>query len=134
QLIIRSVGRVQRPEEVANIPIKFDAGVEPILVKDVADVGIGSKVRTGAATENGNEAVIGTAMMLAGENSRLVARRVTERLKEIQSKLPPGVVIRPVYDRADLVDRTIRTVERNLFEGAILVIAVLLALLGNWPA
>ena len=134
QLIIRSVGRVQKAEEVANIPIKFGAGVQPILVKDVADVGIGSKVRTGAATENGEEAVIGTAMMLAGENSRLVAKRVSERLKEIQTKLPAGVVIRPVYDRAELVDRTIHTVEKNLFEGAILVVAVLLALLGNWRA
>jgi len=134
QLFIRSVGRVQKAEEVANIPIKFGAGVRPILVKDVADVGIGSKVRTGAATENGEEAVIGTAMMLAGENSRLVAKRVSDRLKEIQTKLPEGVVIRPVYDRSKLVDRTIHTVEKNLFEGAILVVAVLLALLGNWRA
>ena len=134
QLIIRSVGRVQKAEEVANIPIKFGGGVQPILVKDVADVGIGSKVRTGAATENGEEVVVGTAMMLAGENSRLVAKRVSERLREIQSKLPPGVVIHPAYDRADLVDRTIHTVAENLFEGAILVVGVLLALLGNWRA
>jgi cobalt-zinc-cadmium resistance protein CzcA len=134
QLIIRSVGRVQTANEVANIPLKFGARVQPILVKDVAEVGIGSKVRTGAATEDGDETVIGTAMMLAGENSRLVAKRVTDRLKEIQNKLPPGVVIRPVYDRADLVDRTIKTVEKNLFEGAILVVAVLVALLGNWRA
>jgi heavy metal efflux system protein len=134
QLIIRSVGRVRTADDVANIPLKFGAGVQPILVKDVAEVGIGSKVRTGAATENGEEAVVGTAMMLAGENSRLVAKRVTDRLKEIQNKLPEGVVIRSVYDRADLVDRTIKTVEKNLFEGAILVVAVLLVLLGNWRA
>ena len=134
QLIIRSVGRVRTVDEVANIPLKFGAGVQPILVKDVADVGIGSKVRTGAATANGEEAVVGTAMMLAGENSRLIAKRVTERLQEIQNKLPDGVVIRPLYDRADLVDRTIKTVEKNLFEGAILVVAVLLVLLGNWRA
>jgi cobalt-zinc-cadmium resistance protein CzcA len=134
QLIIRSVGRVRTVDEIASIPLKFGAGVQPILVKDVADVGIGSKVRTGAATENGEEAVIGTAMMLAGENSRLIAKRVNERLQEIQNKLPDGVVIRPLYDRADLVDRTIKTVEKNLLEGAILVVAVLLALLGNWRA
>ncbi len=134
QLIIRSVGRVQSAVDIASIPLKFGAGVAPICVRDLADVGIGSKVRTGAATENGEEAIIGTAMMLAGENSRLVSRRVAERLKEIQPKLPPGVVIRTAYDRSELVDRTIHTVEKNLFEGAILVVVVLLALLGNWRA
>jgi cobalt-zinc-cadmium resistance protein CzcA len=134
QLIIRSVGRVQTAEEIENLPVKFGAGVTPILVKDLASVGIGARVRTGAATENGEEAVLGTAMMLLGENSRVVAKRVAERLEEIQSKLPASVVIRPVYDRADLVERTIRTVEKNLFEGAILVVVVLLALLGNWRA
>ena len=134
QLIIRSVGRVQTANEIAGIALKFGAGIAPICVRDVADVGIGTKTRTGAATENGEEAVIGTAMMLAGENSRLVARRVAERLKDIQTKLPPGVVIRPIYDRSELVDRTIHTVEKNLFEGAILVLVVLLALLGNWRA
>jgi cobalt-zinc-cadmium resistance protein CzcA len=134
QLIIRSVGRVQTMEEIANLPIKFGAAVQPILVKDVADVGIGSKVRTGAATENGEEAVVGMAMMLTGENSRIVAKRVDERIKEVQSKLPSGVVLRTVYDRSALVDRTIGTVEGNLWEGAILVVVVLLALLGNWRA
>src|SRR5262249_47036623 len=119
QLIIRSVGRVQTAEEVAGIPVKFGAGVTPMLVKDLASVGIGARGRTGAATENGEEAVLGTAMMLMGENSRLVAQRVSARLKEIQPKLPAGVVIRPVYDRSDLVDRTIGTVEKNLFEGAV---------------
>ena len=134
QLIIRSVARVQTVEEVGNIALKFGGGVQPILVKDLADVEIGARVRTGAATENGEEAVIGTAMMLAGENSRIVAKRVAERLKEIQPKLPPGIVIHAVYDRSELVDRTIKTVEKNLFEGAILVVVVLLALLGNWRA
>jgi cobalt-zinc-cadmium resistance protein CzcA len=134
QLIIRSVGRVQTADDIANLPVKFGAGVAPITVKDLADVGIGARVRTGAATEDGEEAVLGTAMMLMGENSRIVAKRVAERLKEIQPKLPAGVVIRPVYDRSDLVDRTIKTVEKNLFEGAVLVVVVLLALLGNWRA
>jgi cobalt-zinc-cadmium resistance protein CzcA len=134
QLIVRAVTRVETTEEIGNLPVKFAAGIQPILVKDVAEVGIGSKVRTGAATENGEEAVIGMAMMLTGENSRIVAKRVGERIQEIQSKLPPGVVIRTVYDRSALVDRTIGTVEKNLFEGAILVVVVLLALLGNWRA
>ncbi len=134
QLIVRSVGRVQTTEEIANLPIKFGAGVQPLPVKDMAEVGIGSKVRTGAATENGEEAIIGMAMMLTGENSRVVAKRVAQRIQEIQPKLPPGVVIHTVYDRSALVDRTIATVEKNLFEGAILVVVVLLALLGNWRA
>jgi cobalt-zinc-cadmium resistance protein CzcA len=134
QLIVRSVARVETTDDIANLPVKFAAGVQPILVKDVAEVGIGSKVRTGAATENGEEAVVGMAMMLTGENSRIVAKRVGDRIQEITSKLPPGVVIRTVYDRSALVDRTIGTVEKNLFEGAILVVVVLLALLGNWRA
>ena len=134
QLIIRSVARVQTMEEIANLPIKFGASVQPILVKDVAEVGIGSKVRTGAATENGQEAVVGMAMMLTGENSRIVAKRVDERIKEVQSKLPSGIVLRTVYDRSALVDRTIGTVEGNLLEGAVLVVVVLLVLLGNWRA
>jgi heavy metal efflux system protein len=134
QLIIRAVGRVQSAEDIANLPVKFGSGTAPMMVKDLAEVGIGARVRTGAATENGEEAVLGTAMMLLGENSRLVAKRVAERLREIQPKLPAGVVIRPVYDRSDLVDRTIGTVEKNLFEGAVLVVGVLLVLLGNWRA
>jgi heavy metal efflux system protein len=77
---------------------------------------------------------LGTVMMLVGQNSRIVARRVEERVRELQEKLPPGVELRPVYNRSDLVDRTIRTVELNLFEGAVLVVAVLLGLLGNWRA
>ena len=97
-------------------------------------MGIGKAVRTGAATHNGEEAVLGAALMLAGENSRLVAKRVAAKLKEIQTKLPAGVQIIPVYDRTELVDRTIRTVETNLFEGAILVVVVLLVMLGNWRA
>lgn len=134
QLIVRSVARVETIDDIANLPVKFAAGVRPILVKDVADVAIGSDFRTGAATENGEEAVVGMAMMMTSENSRVVAKRVAERLAEIQPELPPGVVIRTVYDRSDLVDHTIATVEKNLFEGAILVVAVLLLLLGNWRA
>ncbi len=134
QVIIRSVGRVQTLEEIAALPVKMGAGAAPICVRDVADVGIGAKVRTGAATENGEESLIGMAMMLSGENSRTVARRIAERIGEIQPRLPPGMELRPLYDRAELVDQTIGTVEKNLLEGAILVVVVLLALLGNWRA
>ncbi|HNQ89098.1 MAG TPA: CusA/CzcA family heavy metal efflux RND transporter [Verrucomicrobiota bacterium] len=134
QLTVRTVGRVRNAEEIAGLPLKFAAGVQPILVRDVADVAIGSRFRTGAATENGEETVLGTAMMLAGENSRIVAKRFGARLREIASRLPPGIELRTQYDRADLVDRTVATVKKNLFEGAILVIGVLLLMLGNWRA
>ena len=134
QLTVRTVGRVRNVEEIAGLPVKFGGGVTPILVGDVADVAIGSRFRTGAATENGEETILGTAMMLAGENSRIVAKRFGERLREIASRLPPGVEIRTQYDRSDLVDRTVATVKKNLFEGAILVVVVLLLMLGNWRA
>ncbi len=134
QLTVRTVGRVRNLEEIAGLPIKFAGGVKPILVSDVADVAIGSRFRTGAATENGDETILGTAMMLAGENSRVVAQRFGRRLEEIASRLPPGVEIHTQYDRADLVDRTVATVKKNLFEGAILVVVVLLLMLGNWRA
>jgi heavy metal efflux system protein len=134
QLTIRAVSRVTTPEEIGDLPIKFGAAVRPLLVKDVADVAVGTKVRTGAATLNGHETVIGTTLMLAGENSREVAERVKARIAEIQTKLPAGVEIVPQYDRSDLIDRTVATVKKNLFEGATLVIVVLLGLLGNWRA
>jgi cobalt-zinc-cadmium resistance protein CzcA len=135
QITIRADSRVQSAAEISQLPIKFrGAAAQPLLVRDVADVGIGSSLRTGSATYNGKEAVLGAALMLAGENSRIIARRVAEKLAELAPKLPPGVTITTVYDRTDLVDRTIATVEKNLFEGAILVIVVLLGLLGNWRA
>ena len=134
QLTIRAISRVTTPAEIGELPLKFGAGVRPLLVKDVADVGVGTKVRTGAATLNGRETVIGTTLMLAGENSREIGERVKARLAEIQDKLPEGVEIVPQYDRSDLIERTVGTVEKNLFEGATLVIVVLLALLGNWRA
>src|SRR5713101_1542380 len=134
QLTIRAVSRVNNAEDIANLPLKFGAGVRPLLVKDVAEVQPGTKFRTGAATLNGHETVIGTTMMLAGENSREVAQRVKARISEIQTKLPEGVEIQIQYDRSVLIDRTIDTVKKNLFEGAILVVVILLALLGNWRA
>jgi Cu/Ag efflux pump CusA len=100
-------------------------------VADVADVGMGEELRTGAATENGQEVVLGTVFMLAGENSRIVARAAAARLEEAARALPAGVKAVPIYDRTDLVERAIWTVEKNLLEGALLVIVVLFLLLGN---
>ena len=134
QVLVRGVGRVQSAEEIGAIPVKFGAGIQPILVRDLAEVGIGSTMRTGAGTENGDEAVMCAVMMMPGENSRVMAHRVKEKLREIQGKLPGGVEIRELYTRSDVVDRTIRTVFSNLFEGAVLVVAILFLLLGNWRA
>ena len=131
QIVIRANSRVTTTDEIERIPLKFGAGVKPMLVKDVATVGIGSAFRTGASTDQGEEALVGATIMLAGQNSRLVARAVRVKLEEIQTKLPPGVRVRPLYDRAALVNRTIHTVEKNLAEGALLVAVVLFALLGN---
>lgn len=134
QLTVRAVSRVNTVEDLANLPIKFGAAVKPILVKDVAEIVTGTKFRTGAATLNGREAVIGTTMMLAGQNSREVANRVKKRITEIQTKLPENIEIQAQYDRSVLINKSIGTVEKNLFEGAVLVVAVLLLLLGNWRA
>src|SRR5690606_21312717 len=106
----------------------------PLRLEQVAEVVEGSELRTGAATRNGEEVVLGTVFMLVGENSRAVARRAADRLAEIAASLPEGVEVHPVYDRTSLVDRTIRTVRTNLLEGALLVIVVLFTLLGNLRA
>ncbi len=134
QLTIRAVSRVATTGEIENLPLKFGAAVKPLLVRDVAIVDLGTKFRTGAATLNGHETVIGTTMMLLGQNSREVAERVKARIADIQTKLPEGVEIQIQYDRSQLINRTIHTVRNNLFEGAILVVVVLLLLLGNWRA
>ena len=131
---VRAIGRVQTVDEIANLPIKFSGRAAALRIKDVAEVAIGSGQRTGSATHDGEEAVLGSALMLIGENSRLVSGRVHEKIQEVQSKLPPGMAVETVYNRTDLVNSTIRTVEKNLLEGAILVIAVLIGLLGNWRA
>ena len=134
QLVIRGNNRVATTEEISSLPLKFGAGVKPMLVGDVATVGIGSAFRTGASTDDGEEALVGAAIMLAGEASRTVAGAVRERLEDIQAKLPSGIDIRPLYDRSALVNRTIHTVGMNLMEGAILVVVILFLLLGNWRA
>jgi heavy metal efflux system protein len=133
QYLIRVPGQVAGIEDIEQIIVGGGDGV-PIRIRDVADVGLGKELRTGAATLNGKETVVGTAMMLMGENSRAVADRVDEKMKEINRSLPPGVVARTLYDRSVLVDATIDTVKKNLFEGALLVVAILFALLGNWRA
>ncbi len=130
QWLLRVEGQAQNIEELADIVIRESHGV-PLRVRDVAEVGIGSELRSGAATQNGREVVMSTVFMLIGENSRIVAQAVAEKLDEIQSSLPPGITATTVYDRTRLVDKTLGTVQKNLFEGALLVVVVLLLLLGN---
>jgi cobalt-zinc-cadmium resistance protein CzcA len=134
QITIRAVGRVESAQEIADLPVKFGAAVQPLRVRDLARVEVGSRYRTGAATMDGEEIALGTVMMLSGQNARVVCQRVLSRLEAVREQLPPGMELTVVYDRSELVDRTIGTVKRNLFEGAVLVVVVLLALLGNWRA
>jgi cobalt-zinc-cadmium resistance protein CzcA len=133
QYLIRMPGLVQTLDEIRDIILARRGGVT-ITIGDVAGVGFGHELRTGAATQDGEEVVLGTAMMLMGENSRVVAKAVAAKLEEINRSLPEGVTARAVYDRTALVDRAIETVRKNLLEGALLVIAVLFALLGNLRA
>jgi cobalt-zinc-cadmium resistance protein CzcA len=133
QYLVRAPGQVSTMEEIRDIVIRTEHGV-PVRIRDVAEVLLGKELRTGAATENGKEVVLGTVFMLLGENSRTVSQRVAAKLKEVNRSLPPGVEAKTVYDRTALVERTIQTVSTNLLEGAVLVIVVLLALLGNWRA
>lgn len=130
QYLVRTPGQVANISEIEDIVIGSRGGV-PVRVKDVAQVSEGKDLRTGAATINGKETVLGTAMLLIGENSRAVAQRVAAKLEEIGKSLPDGVVARAVYDRSHLVEATVKTVEKNLVEGAILVIVVLFLILGN---
>ena len=133
QYLIRVPGQLGEMPDISKVVVAQREGL-PIRISDVADVGLGKELRTGAATQNGEEVVLGTVMMLTGENSRAVSLRVSEKLAEIQKSLPAGVSAKTVYDRTTLVNRTISTVQKNLFEGALLVIVVLFALLGNLRA
>ncbi len=133
QYLVRVPGQVKTPEDIGNIVIHNTQGV-PLRVKQVATVQLGKELRTGAATQDGEEVVLGTAVMLLGANSRDVAYRVGEKLKEINQSLPQGVVAEPVYDRTLLVDKAIHTVEKNLVEGALLVVVILFLFLGNFRA
>ena len=130
QLLIRAPGQVASTEDIANIVMANVDGT-PIRVRNVATVEIGRELRSGAATENGREVVLGTVFMLIGENSRTVSQAVASKLEQINKSLPKGVIAVPVYDRTHLVDKAIATVKKNLIEGAILVIAILFLFLGN---
>ena len=133
QYLIRVPGQVKTIDDIRHIIITQRDEV-PIRVQDLAEVALGAPLRSGAATKNGDETVLGTAMMLMGENTREVAQRVAEKLVEINRSLPEGVTAKPTLNRSELVDRTIWTVEKNLLEGALLVILVLFLLLGNFRA
>jgi len=130
QLLVRSPGQLNTIEDIEQVVIK-NLSDTPVKISDVADVAIGKELRTGAATRNGIETVLGGAMMLVGENSQSVSQAVGMKLQEVKQSLPKGIKIEAVYDRTTLVDKAISTVQKNLVEGALLVIVVLFLLLGN---
>lgn len=130
QYLIRVPGQVTNLADIGNVVVATKAGV-PVRIKDVADVMIGSEPRSGAATEDGLEVILGTVFMLTGENSREVSAAVEKKLSQINQTLPAGVIARTVYDRTILIDKAINTVKTNLIEGALLVIAILFIFLGN---
>jgi cobalt-zinc-cadmium resistance protein CzcA len=131
--LVRVDARVRSVDQIRNAVAATRGGV-PITVGQIANVRIGGDLRTGAGSMNGKEAVIGTVLMLIGENSRVVAQDVSVKLDQISKTLPPGIQVKIVLDRAKLVNATVATVERNLMEGALLVAASLFLLLGNWRA
>ncbi len=131
QFIVQVVGLLKNEEDIKAVPIRPLESLKTLTISDVADVSLGTELRTGAALVNGHEAVIGTAFMLLGENSRTVSLRVAEKIQEIQKDLPEGYRLIPLYNRSELVNSTLGTVEHNLLLGAFLVIIVLLALVGN---
>jgi heavy metal efflux system protein len=132
-LVVRAAGRVENVDDIAQIVVSTRGGV-PVRVRDVADVVIGKELRPGSASSNGHEIVLGTALMLVGENSRTVAAAANTKINEINKTLPPGIYARTVLNRTELVDATVRTVATNLAEGALLVVAVLFLMLGNFRA
>jgi heavy metal efflux system protein len=134
QFIIRSRSRAQTSNQLANVSIKLPWVLRAQPLSTVADINIGSNIRLGAATLNGEEAVLGTAMMLTGENARAVAKKIHAALAEAQSRLPADMELKPLYDRAELVDVVIQTVAHNLIYAGALVLAVLLLFLRSWRA
>ncbi len=131
--LVRATGLIKDTQDIGNIILKSDDGV-PIRIRDVASVAVGDELRTGAATHDAQEVVIGTAMMLLGANSRVVSENVHDRMQQIEKSLPQNVEVKTLYNRTYLVDATLHTIQKNLFEGAVLVIVVLFALLGNFRA
>lgn len=133
QYLLRAPGQLKSVADIGNIVVSTIDGVA-VRIADVATVGVGAELRTGAATRNGREVVLGTVFMLIGENSRAVALAVDKKMVEINRSLPAGVSATPVYNRTVLVEKAIDTVKRNLLEGAVLVIGVLFLFLGNMRA
>ncbi|MFM0117473.1 CusA/CzcA family heavy metal efflux RND transporter [Paraburkholderia sp. RL18-101-BIB-B] len=133
QYLVRVPGQARSVEDIANVVLTNVGGV-PVRIKDVGQVDMGRELRTGAATSNGEEVVLGTVFMLIGENSRTVAKAVSVKMEDVNRTLPPGVRAIPVYDRTVLVEKAVQTVKRNLLEGAVLVIVVLFLFLGNMRA
>lgn len=131
--LVKADGRIESPQEIGDVVITTRKGI-PIFIKDVANVAIGKELRSGSATENGREVVIGTAMMLIGANSRTVAMAVDNHMKEVAASLPPDIQAKTILNRSKLVDATIATVTKNLTEGALLVILILFVMLGNFRA
>jgi cobalt-zinc-cadmium resistance protein CzcA len=131
QMTVRSVGWVQSEEDIASIVIKSTGGV-PVLIGDIAAVEVGSLSKTGISTKDGQQAMVATILMLKGANGRTVALNADAKVNEIRDQLPEGVTLTTVYNRADLVNATVHTVQMNLIEGGILVVVVLLIFLGNF--
>ncbi|MGE4108234.1 MAG: efflux RND transporter permease subunit [Bacteriovoracia bacterium] len=131
QFLVQGVGLFKSASDIEKVPVKQLDSFRVIKLGEIAQVGLGKELRTGAATVNGNETVLGTVMMLLGENSRTVSMRVKERVAEVSKTLPEGFVLTTVYNRSDLVNATLGTVEHNLAMGATLVIVVLFLLIGN---
>jgi len=130
QWLMRIPGQAEGMADLGNVVVKSLDGV-PLRVRDVASVSLGQELRSGAATQNGREVVLSTVFMLIGENSRTVAQGVADKLEEVKTSLPEGVVVTAAYNRTVLVNKTLATVQKNLLEGALLVVVVLLLLLGN---
>ena len=133
QYLIRSPGQLETLGDIRRVVVAKRDGA-PVRLDELAEIAIAKDLRNGAATQNGEEVVLGTTFMLIGANSRAVAQAVSEKLQAIEASLPDGVALNPLYNRTTLVDKTIATVQKNLLEGALLVIAVLFALLGNLRA
>ncbi len=131
QFLVQGIGQLTSIEDIENVPVRRLENFRVIRVKDIATVALGKELRTGAATYGGQEALLGTVMMLLGENSRTISLRVAEKVEEIRPYIPKGLKLDVVYNRSDLVNATLGTVEHNLLMGASLVIIVLLILLGN---
>lgn len=134
QFLVQAIGLFDSIEDIKEVPVKSLESFRTITLGDVASVGLGKELRTGAATFNGEEAVLGTVMMLMGENSRTIATRIHDKVAEVSKTLPAGIKLTTVYNRSDLVNATLGTVEHNLAMGAFLVIVILLLLVGNFRA